>query len=77
MIGTNPQRDWPEDFHLENGNYYNTCCHCGESFMGYKRRVVCKLCHNKPETSAGRLMAWVFGVGAVITGLLIWIWSRL
>lgn len=44
-------RDWPEDFSDENGNYSNTCMYCGESFQGYKRRVVCKLCtpaHSKP-----------------------------
>lgn len=38
------ERDWTEDFHLENGNYYNLCCSCKEMFIGYKRRVVCKKC---------------------------------
>lgn len=36
--------DWPEDFSGENGNYFNTCCHCGRQFRGYKRRVTCKVC---------------------------------
>lgn len=38
--------DWPEDFPLENGNYNNQCCECGRIFIGYKRRVVCKICAN-------------------------------
>ena len=40
-------RSYPEDAHLENGNYVNTCCICGEQFVGHKRRVVCKLCHEE------------------------------
>lgn len=38
------ERDWPEDFSQENGNYSCTCHKCGEEFIGYKRRVICKLC---------------------------------
>ena len=41
---------WPEDFNDENGNYLNKCCHCGNLFQGYKRRVVCKECANKATT---------------------------
>lgn len=37
-------QDWSEDFGHENGRYLNTCHQCGRSFMGYKRRVTCKLC---------------------------------
>ena len=37
-------RDWPEDAEHENGNYYCECCHCGESFLGHKRRVSCHKC---------------------------------
>ena len=40
-------RDWVEDFPHENGNYENKCCHCGHSFIGHKRRVVCKVCDNE------------------------------
>lgn len=40
----NPLGDFPEDFHLENGNYSNTCIHCKEAFAGHKRRKVCKKC---------------------------------
>lgn len=36
--------DWPEDFSHENGNYQNRCTTCGASFMGHKRRPLCKRC---------------------------------
>lgn len=42
-------RSYIEDFHLENGNYVCTCYKCKESFIGYKRRVVCKLCNVEKE----------------------------
>jgi hypothetical protein len=38
------ERDWSEDFLHENGVYNNWCCRCQKTFLGYKRRVVCKLC---------------------------------
>ena len=37
-------RDWPEDFSHENGNYSCRCVHCGKPFIGHKRRVTCKQC---------------------------------
>ena len=37
--------DWTEDFPYENGKYVCMCCVCQETFLGHKRRVVCKLCH--------------------------------
>lgn len=37
-------RDFPEDFEHENGMYYCNCRVCGQHFIGYKRRVVCKVC---------------------------------
>lgn len=37
-------RDWLEDFTHENGNYECACCICKNSFVGHKRRVVCKSC---------------------------------
>lgn len=37
-------RDWPEDFPHENGNYENYCFRCGETFLGHKRRMTCKKC---------------------------------
>lgn len=40
---SNP-RDWSEDFNHENGNYQNLCYNCQKTFIGHKRRVVCKLC---------------------------------
>lgn len=41
-------RDWPEDFQHENGNYICFCVNCGNTFFGYKRRMICKTC-TKPE----------------------------
>jgi hypothetical protein len=43
-----PQRDWPEDFELENGCYENICRNCSGHFLGYKRRMVCRLCASSP-----------------------------
>ncbi len=37
-------RDWPEDFHMENGEYSCRCVGCAEMFVGHKRRMVCKIC---------------------------------
>jgi len=39
--------NYPEDYHLENGNYVNACIKCGKYFYGYKRRVICKVCKSK------------------------------
>ena len=36
--------DWPEDSLHENGNYQNLCVECGCTFIGHKRRVVCRAC---------------------------------
>jgi len=49
---TMSDRDWIEDFKYENGNYHNTCCHCKERFMGYKRRVICKVCVENLDVKA-------------------------
>lgn len=38
------ERDWPEDFAHDNGCYQNRCCRCDQLFMGFKRRITCKLC---------------------------------
>lgn len=40
--------DWPEDFPHENGDYSNRCCYCQCEFRGHKRRIVCKVCADKP-----------------------------
>ena len=45
-------RDWPEDFAGENGNYWNTCSTCGHPFIGYKRRLSCKVCAAPPSPQA-------------------------
>lgn len=39
-------RDWTEDSAHENGNYQNRCCLCNRLFIGHKRRVVCRACHD-------------------------------
>jgi hypothetical protein len=44
--------DWPEDYHLENGYYCNVCVKCRHQFLGYKRRVVCKVCATTPTPHA-------------------------
>lgn len=51
--------DWPEDFVHENGNYMRKCIECGNTFSGYKRRVVCKKCAaitalNEPEPATNQ-----------------------
>jgi hypothetical protein len=38
------ERNWPEDFSQENGNYTNTCGCCNLTFIGNKHRRCCKLC---------------------------------
>lgn len=40
--------DWPEDFVHENGTCLGVCAKCNETFTGHKRRVLCKLCAQKP-----------------------------
>lgn len=41
---TPEERAWHEDAAHDNGNYYNTCHHCGRTFVGHKRRVTCRVC---------------------------------
>lgn len=39
--------DWAEDFlsfKFENGYYQNVCMDCKHTFMGHKRRTICKIC---------------------------------
>lgn len=38
------EQDWPEDSTHENGNYQCRCIPCGEYFIGYKCRNVCRKC---------------------------------
>lgn len=37
-------RDWREDWAGENGQYICRCSQCQQTFIGYKRRVICKAC---------------------------------
>lgn len=43
MTGS-PECDWPEDYELENGQYFCKCITCSADFIGHKRRHVCKRC---------------------------------
>lgn len=45
------ERDWPEDFEFENGNYQNKCIFCDEYFNGHKNRIICKTCDERGITS--------------------------
>lgn len=42
-------RDWEEDTEHENGNYFNNCIICNQTFLGHKDRMTCKTCA-KPKT---------------------------
>ena len=37
--------DWPQDFAHEHGQYLNTCVNCIRTFIGHKRRSLCRACH--------------------------------
>ena len=41
-------RNWQIDYPHENGNYCNSCLYCERLFIGHKRRVSCRECHDKP-----------------------------
>lgn len=55
MLSDNPHKDWPEDFGLENGNYWHKCPACAEGFTGHKRRLKCKECSNKIDPEAEKM----------------------
>lgn len=46
-------RDWSEDFGHENGQYLNGCIYCSLSFVGHKRRRICKSCADKHLAGRG------------------------
>lgn len=37
-------RSWPDDFTHENGKYECRCAGCKKTFVGHKRRVICREC---------------------------------
>lgn len=51
-------RDWPEDFEHENGEYMNTCCECKNTFTGHKRRFICKACSTSQGGEAVEVVGW-------------------
>ncbi len=42
-------RDWIADRRHENGQYQCKCYACGETFIGHKRRVECRVCKARPR----------------------------
>lgn len=49
---SNNERDWIQDFNLENGLYESQCGLCKEEFVGHKRRFLCKICDTKKRVDA-------------------------
>lgn len=48
---------WPEDWPHENGQYLCRCRECGRSFLGHKRRHMCKPCSDtRTEIHGGPAM---------------------
>jgi hypothetical protein len=41
---THDERSYSEDASHENGSYSNCCVHCLRTFIGHKRRHICKVC---------------------------------
>lgn len=46
VLPNNGPRDWVEDFTTNSGTYQCRCIYCEQLFIGYKRRITCKVCHN-------------------------------
>ena len=51
------RRSWDEDFAHENGNCTCHCHICGHSFIGHKRRTVCKLCASAGDDQKARAIS--------------------
>ncbi len=47
------KRSYIEDGNYENGNYMCLCGQCGLTFIGHKRRVVCKDCKSNHSNVEG------------------------
>jgi len=45
-------RDWTEDYPHENGLYSHSCYRCHQTFLGHKRRWLCKTCDSQVATVA-------------------------
>jgi len=59
-VPSEPDYDWPEDFDHENGRYYCKCSQCDCTFIGHKRRVVCRKCANQASApDALKVEAWL------------------
>lgn len=44
-----PAHDWPEDYGLENGHYFQKCSSCQKDFAGHKRRHTCRKCKQESD----------------------------
>jgi|SRR6185503_64749 len=55
--------DWLEDGLHENGNYMPSCVNCNRTFIGHKRRVVCKECATTTKP------VWWFAIGRLVISL--------
>lgn len=54
-------RDWPEDAvsDPDNGAYNCQCIVCKLSFIGHKRRLICKICHEKDIEETQKRGDWL------------------
>ena len=41
-------KNWNDDYEGIVGGYVSKCVRCEESFLGHKRRFVCKECYDNP-----------------------------
>lgn len=50
-------RNWTEDYSHENGQYVNHCLDCKNTFIGHKRRVICRRCSSlMPWTDLAKVL---------------------
>lgn len=73
------RHDWPGDGHLENGNYENRCCRCHATFVGHKRRPLCRRCAGLGDRPfLRRWLPFIIGVptGMALVVLFLLTWSN-
>ena len=68
--------DWLEDAQYPNGNYTCKCSICGQTFIGHKRRVVCKVCAEEETTVNKRRYYELLEIEDKYNKLNDWYWSR-
>lgn len=64
-IFTPTPRDWPEDATTDpdNGAYLCQCLSCDNTFIGYKRRMCCKVCATEMRKVSDERAALVLKAG--------------